>query len=300
MKPHQFTSISALLERLDIPEPSHPLVCVVDRVELAASASKLPGKFIFDFYIISYKTDPPSKIKYGQHYYGFDKGSMIFFAPGQVLAAEENLEHSGYSLLVHPDFFRNFPLDKQIRKFSFFSYAVHEALHLSEHEQAIVTNIFCNLETELKSEADDISQGITISYIELLLNYCHRFYKRQFVARQSTDHDLLERLEKLLNDYFDNDVGLNRGLPTVKFIAKHLHYSPRYLSDMLRSLTGASAQQHIQNMVIEKAKHILSTSSVSVAETAYQLGFGRPQSFNKLFRKATGYSPLQFRRSFQK
>jgi AraC-like DNA-binding protein len=298
MKPHLFDSISALLRILELPKPLHPLVSLVDKISLAGSKDKLPDSFLFNFYIISYKVDPPGKIKYGQHHYDFEEGTMIFLAPGQVIATHEDLQHAGYSLLVHPDFFRNYPLAKNIKKFGFFSYSVNEALHLSEKEQSIIVNIFRNLYDELKTSIDDFNQDLIVTQIELLLNYSNRFYKRQFIAQKEVSNDLLASLERLLNEYFDTDTGLYKGLPSVQYLAKQLHYSPRYLSDMLRSSTGYSAQQHIQNMIIEKAKEILSISDLSVAEIAYQLGFEHPQSFNKLFRKKTNVSPLQFRRSF--
>ncbi|PZR12181.1 MAG: AraC family transcriptional regulator [Flavobacterium psychrophilum] len=282
----------------DNSEPLHPLVTIVESVHLVESGKKLPEKFMLDFYIISYKNDPTGKLKYGQHYYEFEKGTMLFLAPRQLLAAENNLQHAGYSIIIHPDFFRGFSLDNTIKKFGFFSYSVHEALHLAENEQTVITNIYRTLIDEIKTRYDDSSFILIRSMIELLLNYCNRFYKRQFITQQTTNSDLLDRLEHLLNEYFDSEMGLQNGLPTVKYLARQLHYSPRYLSDMLRSLTGESAQLHIQNMVIEKAKQLLSASNLSVAEIAYQLGFERPQSFNKLFRKKTEISPLQFRRSF--
>jgi len=298
MKPYQFKSIAALLSALDLPAPAHPLVTVIERVQLEEWGRKLPARFLLDFYIISYKADPTGKIKYGQHYYEFEQGTMLFLAPRQLLAAEDNLQHAGYSILVHPDFFRGFSLDRYIKKLGFFSYSVHEALHLTEREQAIIIHIYKNLAEELKTKFDDFSPVLIVSMIELLLNYCNRFYNRQFNTQHTANNNLLELLERTLHEYFDNNSGLNKGLPTVKYLAQQLHYSPRYLSDMLRSLTGESAQLHIQNMIIEKAKQMLSTGNESVAEIAYQLGFERPQSFNKLFRKKTQVSPLQFRRSF--
>lgn len=298
MKPQLFDSISGLLRTLDLPKSLHPLVTLVDDIQIAITKDLLPDSFLFSFYIISYKADPPSKIKYGQHYYDFDEGTMIFMAPGQVMAAKEDLQHAGYSLLVHPDFFRNYPLGKNIKKFGFFSYSVHEALHLSEKEKSIIINIFRSLEDELRDNIDDFTQDLIVTLIELLLNYSNRFYKRQFITRKAVSNDLLEKLEHLLNEYFNNESGLYKGLPSVQYLAEQLHYSPRYLSDMLRSLTGESAQQHIQNKVIEKAKEVLSISNESVAEIAYHLGFEHPQSFNKLFKKKTNVSPLQFRQSF--
>lgn len=299
MKPFQFRSISALLQLLELPSPIHPLVSIVDRVSLNGAGNKLPERYYFDFYIISYKTDHAGKLKYGQRYYDFDRGSMIFIAPGQVMANEQDLQHAGYSILIHPDYLSKHPLGAGIKKFGFFSYSAHEALHLSASEQTKVVQIFQNMEDELKGGADDFTHILLLSHFELLLNYCSRFYKRQFSSQKIVKSDLLENLERILNAYFDSDAGLQNGLPSVKHLAKQLHYSSRYLSDMLRSLTGVSAQQHIQDKVAEKAKVMLSTGNASVAEIAYQLGFERPQSFNKFFKKKTDLSPLEFRKSFQ-
>jgi AraC-like DNA-binding protein len=204
----------------------------------------------------------------------------------------------GHTLLIHPDFIRNYPLGKTIKNFGFFSYSVNEALHLSEKERVIIISIFKNIEDELQSTIDDFSQDVIIAQIELLLNYSNRFYKRQFITRKAVNNDLLAKSENLLNDYFNNETTLKKGLPTVQYLAEQLNISPRYLSDMLRSLTGQNAQQHIHHKLIEKAKEILSISNLSVAEVAYQLGFEHPQSFNKLFKSKTNLSPLEFRQSF--
>lgn len=298
MKPHVFNSISVFLRTLGLPKPLHPLVALVENALITKGKARLPDKFVCSFYVISYKADPPGKIKYGQQYYDFDEGTLIFLAPGQVTAVEEEVPHKGYSLLVHPDFFNNYPLGKSIKKFGYFSYAVNEALHLSEKEQLIIVNIFQNLGDELKSNIDDFSHDLIVAQIELLLTYSNRFYKRQFITRSVTSNELLTNLERVLNEYFNSDPVLQNGLPTVQYLAEQLHYSPRYLSDMLRQLTGLSASQHIQNKVIEKAKEILAVSDLSVAEIAYQLGFEHPQSFNKLFKRKTNVSPLQYRQSF--
>ncbi|OQP40782.1 AraC family transcriptional regulator [Niastella yeongjuensis] len=299
MKPHLFDSISAFLRTLDLQKPLHPLVNVIERVQLEDVIDKLPHSFLFNFYIISFKADPPGKIKYGQQYYDFEEGTMIFVAPGQVTSIEDELRNTGYSLLLHPDFLNSYPLGKTIKKFGFFSYSVNEALHLSEKEQAIIVNIFRNISDELKENIDDFTHDLIVAQIELLLTYSNRFYKRQFITRSSVvSNDLLQNFERLLNEYFDTNSALRKGLPSVQYFAKQLHYSPRYLSDMLRSLTGLAASQHIQNKIIEKAKEILSVSDLSVAETAYQLGFEHPQSFNKLFKRKTNLSPLEFRQSF--
>ncbi len=171
-------------------------------------------------------------------------------------------------------------------------------MHLSETESQTIVSIFENIKNELTTTIDDISQDVMIAYIEVLLNYSNRFYKRQFITRKAASNDLLEQMEVLLTNYFNNETALMKGLPTVQHLAEQLNVSPSYLSDMLRSLTGQNAQQHIHNKLIEKAKEILSTSNLTVAEVAYQLGFEHPQSFNKIFKSKTNLSPLEFRASF--
>jgi AraC-like DNA-binding protein len=200
--------------------------------------------------------------------------------------------------LIHPDFIRNYPLGKTIKNYGFFSYAINEALHLSEKERVVIRTILQNMEDELQTPIDDFSQDVMVSQIELLLNYSNRFYKRQFITRKAISSDLLSKMETLLDDYFNNNTALMKGVLTVQSLAEQLLVSPHYLSDMLRSLTGQNAQQHIHNKLIEKAKEILSNSTLSVAEIAYQLGFEHPQSFNKLFKRKTNLSPLEFRQSF--
>jgi len=283
---------------LGLPKPLHPLVSLVDNTHIAIDKDQLPPSFLLNFYKISYKTGLRGKIRYGQNYYDFDEGGMVFTSPNQLMATEDDAEYKGYTLLVHPDFIRNYPLGKNIKNFGFFSYAANEALHLSDKEKSVILNIFKNIEDELQSPIDDFSQDVIIAQIELILNYSNRFYKRQFITRKSANSDLLSKLEMLLNDYFNKETALMKGLPTVQYLADELHISPHYLSDMLRTLTGQNAQQHIHHQLIEKAKEILSASNLSVAEIAYQLGFEHPQSFNKLFKRKTNLSPLQFRQSF--
>jgi AraC family transcriptional regulator, transcriptional activator of pobA len=297
--PLQFNSISDLHLVLGLPKPLHPLVSLVDNTEIAVDMDQLPGSFLLNFYKISYKKGLRGKIKYGQNYYDFDEGGLVFTSPNQLLATTgDDTEYKGYTLLIHPDFIRNYPLAESIKNFGFFSYAVHEALHLSEKEKSVILGIFKNIEDELKSTIDDFSQDVIVSQVELLLNYSNRFYKRQFITRKAVSNDLLAKSEKLLADYFNKETALMKGLPTVQYLAEQLNVSSRYLSDMLRSLTGQNAQQHIHNKLIEKAKEVLSISNLSVAEVAYQLGFEHPQSFNKLFKRKTNLSPLEFRQSF--
>jgi AraC family transcriptional regulator, transcriptional activator of pobA len=298
-QPHIFNSISELHQALGLPKPLHPLVSLVDYSNIQADTEELEKGMIFNFYKVSYKKNFKGKVKYGQNYYDFDEGGLSFVAPNQLITAVDNeADYGGYTLLFHPDFIRNHPLGKQIKNYGFFSYSASEALYLSEKEKNVIVGIFKNIEMELESAIDHFSQDVMISQIELLLNYSKRFYSRQFITRKIANNDLLTKVEELLSTHFDTEHALVGGLPTVQQIADQLNVTPHYLSDMLRTLTGHNTQQHIHNKLIEKAKEMLSTSGLSVAEIAYALGFEHPQSFNKIFKRKTKMSPVEFRQSF--
>lgn len=297
--PHKFESLSEMHRVLGLPKPAHPLISLVENQDNEIDVNKLPGSFIHVFYKISLKTNLTGKIKYGQGYYDFDEGGLLFKAPNQVSAnGEVNQDHSGFTLLFHPDFLTGYPLAKKIKHYGFFSYSVNEALHLSDKEKSTLISVFKGMKEELSSTIDDFSQDVVISQIELLLNYSNRFYKRQFITRKSINNNLLQQLEEILDDHFNNGKLLTEGIPTVHFLAGKLNLSPSYLSDMLRSLTGQNTQQHIHQKLIEKAKEKLSTTNLSVSEIAYELGFEHSQSFSKFFKTKTNFSPLQFRQSF--
>jgi AraC-like DNA-binding protein len=275
------------------------MISLVENKDNKIDLSRLPGSFSHSFYKISLKINLTGKIKYGQGYYDFDEGGLLFKAPHQVSAKGEiNQDHTGFTVLFHPDFLAGYPLSKKIKQYGFFSYAVNEALHLSDKEKKTIISIFRNMKDELNSTIDDFSQDVIISQFELLLNYSNRFYKRQFITRKAVNTNLLQKLEETLEDHFDDQKLLKEGIPTVQFLAEKLNMSPSYLSDMLRSLTGQNTQQHIHHKLIEKAKDKLSTSENSISEIAYALGFEHPQSFSKLFKSKTNLSPLAFRRSF--
>jgi len=297
--PSTFHSISELHRALGLPKPFHPLVSLVDYSDISVAPEDLPTALILNFYKISYKINLQGKIKYGQHYYDFDEGGLSFISPNQIIAAsEDEKDYSGYTLLFHPDFIRNHALGKSIKNFGFFSYSANEALHLSESEKTIIVGIFENIIRELSASIVSFSQDLIASQIELLLKYSDRFYNRQFITRKIGNHDLLSNLEQLLSDYFTDEKPLTSGLPTVQYLSDALQVSPRYLSDMLRSLTGQNAQQHIHGKVIEKAKEYLSTGNLSVSEIAYKLGFEHPQSFSKIFKRKTSLTPIEFKQSF--
>nr|WP_068889758.1 helix-turn-helix transcriptional regulator [Pedobacter panaciterrae] len=297
--PFRIDSISEMHQMLGLPKPQHPLISLVDNTTMVLGEAYFNASFLFNYYKISFKKTLKGIIGYGQGYYDFDEGGMMFTAPNQLISIiGEDKEYEGFSLLIHPDFIRNYPLGKNIKSYGFFSYEANEALHLSDKEKTIILGVLDNIQQELNGTIDDFSQDLMISYIEVLLNYSNRFYKRQFITRKAINSDLLMKMEDVLSSYFEKKEPLDNGLLTVEYLAQHLNVSPRYLSDMLRSLTGQNAQQHIHEKLIEKAKEFLSTSHLTVAEIAYQLGFEHPQSFSKIFKRKTNVTPLEFRASF--
>lgn len=297
--PIKVDSISQLHEMLGFGKPVHPLISITQNANMFVEDEFLNQHFLFNFYKISFKKTLKGKMGYGQSYYDFDEGGMIFTAPNQLLStSSDDIQYEGLTLLIHSDFLRNYSLATRIKSFGFFSYSANEALFLSDKEKQTLFSIFDNIKEELDNTIDDFSQDVIISHIEVLLNYSNRFYKRQFITRKAVNNDLLSKIEELLSLYFNEEKGLNKGLPTVEFLATELNLSPRYLSDMLRSLTGQNAQQIIHEKLIEKAKDYLTTTQLSVAEIAYQLGFEHPQSFNKLFKNKTSQTPVQFKQGF--
>lgn len=283
-----------------LPKPRHPLISVISFDDMEQTE---PGRqnLIFDFYMISVKRDMAHKYRYGQKDYDFDEGVMFCMAPHQVLSItreEKGKNPSGWMLMIHPDFLWNTAMAIAIRKYEFFDYSVHEALFLSADEEIKVLQIIENIKEEYQSNIDRFSQNIIISQLETLLNYSERFYQRQFITRHKASHQLLERLEILLNDYFEADDFPVKGLPSVQFLSEKLNMSPKYMRSVLKTLTGRTTQQHIHEKLIEKAKEKLSTTPLSVSEIAYELGFEHSQSFSKLFKSKAGVSPVEFRKSF--
>ncbi|PJJ84660.1 helix-turn-helix domain-containing protein [Mucilaginibacter auburnensis] len=295
-EPYLINSISEQHRLLGLSKPKHPLISVFTHEHTDYSRLIDLQHFTLNFYCISIKKDYDGKLKYGQRHYDFDEGMMAFISPNQLLMKlnSGSKPPGGMTLMFHPDFIAGTALAARIKSFHFFSYELHEALHLSESEEAVIEGIFNNIEQEYQSAIDGFSRDVMITQIELLLQYCSRFYARQFITRKVVNDELLIRMENLLNGYFEQ----HKGLPSVQAIAAELNLSPDYLSDMLRNLTGQTAQQHIQARLIEKAKELLSTTTLPVSQVAYRLGFEHPQSFNKLFKNKTQLSPLEFRASF--
>ena len=300
-QPYRIKTITEFHRLRGLPTPEHPLISVVDFASIKPLPENNPMSWVYDFYSISLKRDFGAKIKYGQQDYDFDEGVMFFLSPGQVfrIEVEQNTTSklSGWMLLVHPDFLWNTPLAKTIKRYEYFGYSVNEALFLSEKEEASITSIVQNIEQEYRSNIDKFSQDVMLSQLKSLLIYAERFYHRQFITRKITNHQILNRLEDVLTNYFSRDL-MEKGLPTVQSIAEALGLTPNYLSGLLKVLTGQSTQQHIHDKLIEKAKEKLSTTDLSVTEIAYELGFGHPQSFSKLFKTKTKLSPSEFRQSF--
>jgi AraC family transcriptional activator of pobA len=298
---HRFKTISEFHKFRGLPKPEHPLISVIN-MELINHLPANEWSLIKDFYAISMKRNFNVKIKYGQQEFDFDEGVMFFMSPGQVLRLEvevdTTLQQSGWMLLVHPDFLWNTPLAKTIKQYEYFDYSVNEGLFLSEKEENTISGIMQSIQQEYHSNIDKFSQDLIIAQIELLLKYSERFYQRQFLTRKISNHKILGRLEEVVTDYFNSGDLMKKGLPTVQYIADTLNISPNYLSGMLKSLTGLTTQQHIHEKLIEKAKEKLSITDLSVSEIAYELGFEHPQSFSKLFKTKTNFSPLEFRQSF--
>lgn len=296
--PIRIKSISEYHWALALPQPQHPLISIVDFAEICRpDYNDISVKF--DFYTICLKRGV-EKIYYGQQQYDFDEGLMYFMSPNQILKFENNLNtpHSGWILHFHSDLLWGTSLANKIKRYEFFYYSANEALFLSDKEEAIINGIVKNIQNEYHPNIDKFSQDIIVSHLETLLNYAERFYQRQFITRKITNHQILDRLEKLLSDYFNSNDLITKGLPTVQYISENLNISPTYLRNLLKTLTGQTTQQHIHEKLIEKAKEKLSTTSLTVSEIAYELGFEHLQSFSKFFKTKTEMTPLEFRVSF--
>jgi len=288
-----------------LPAPDHPLISVTEFDRVVQTEAIESMRWCYDFYAIGMKRVSFSNkinFRYGQQPFDFNEGILSFVAPNQVMSlsidTKQETTQSGWLLLIHPDFLWNTALSKSIRKYEFWDYSVHESLFLSAKEEATLIQLFKNIQQEYHANIDRFSKQIIISQIESLLNYSDRFYHRQFITREKANHQLLERLEILLDDYFSSDMLATKGLPTVQYISENLNVSPNYLRGLLKILTGQNTQQLIHDKLIEKAKEKLAVTNISISEIAYTLGFEHPQSFTKLFKSKTNLSPLAYRQSF--
>jgi len=300
-KLYTINTISEFHKISGLPKPQHPLISLVDYSLVDYQIDEPEISWLQNLYFIGLKRYVHGKFHYGQSEYDFDEGLVSFIAPRQLVRLniiKPETKPSGYVLAFHPDFIWNTPLAKTIGNYKFFGYDVNEALFLSEKEEQTLIGLFKGIEKEYQSGIDQFTQNIIISQIEVILNYCERFYQRQFITRKKTNHQVLDTLETVLEDYFSGEAIINKGLPTANYIAEQLNISTNYLGSLLKSLTGQTTQQHIHGKLIEKAKEKLSTTKLSVSEIAYELGFEHSQSFSKLFKAKTDVSPLEFRKSF--
>jgi len=277
-------------------ETLHPLVSIVD---LSKADPRQGSRMYFGFYTIFLKDVKCGDLIYGRHTYDYQEGTLVFLVPGQVAGINSNGETyqpKGFALVFHPDLVHGTPLGKHIQDYTFFGYQSNEALHLSERERTIVLDCFSKIEYELQHAVDKHSKRLIVSNIELFLNYCVRFYDRQFITRDKAHSGMLERFEKLLNEYFDTEKPQSSGLPSVSYCANELNISANYFGDLVKKETGKSAQEYIQDKLIGIAKERIFDINKSIGEIAYELGFKYPQHFTRLFKQKTGMAPNEYRR----
>lgn len=292
-------SITQVHDFLGIEKPKHPLISVIPIDGKIINAEYGDITWVLDFYQISLKSGIKGSLTYGRNFYDFEEGTMAFMKPGQTMKVESSEEmegNSGWTLLFHPDLLRKSELGRRIDDYSFFSYASNEALHLSDDEKQTITELVIKIEKEYNQNIDKHSQILIISNIELLLNYCTRFYDRQFYTRTNFNQDYVSKFEEMLKNYFNSDKHLKLGIPTVSFCGEEMNMSGHYLSDLLKKETGMSAQEHIHQFIINKAKNLLLSTNDTVSQIAYDLGFEYPQHFSKIFKSKIGMSPLQYRK----
>lgn len=277
-------------------ETLNPLVSVIDLNKATSSVDLI--RFNYGIYALYLKLEKACDIKYGRQTYDYQEGTIVCFAPGQTAETNpttDKVQVNAHGILFHPDLLRGTSLGKNIKKYTFFSYEVNEALHLSEEERSIVMDCLKIIRMELEHGVDKHSKTLLVNHIELLLNYCMRFYERQFITRGKTNRDVLTRFENLLDEYFESTLAEQDGLPTVKYFANKLCLSSNYFGDMFKKETGKSPQEYIQEKVIELAKERISGTADTVSQIAYSLGFQYPQHFCRLFKKRVGYTPSEYR-----
>ncbi len=277
-------------------ETLHPLVSVVNLSE----ATKFPTHFTINYgvYALYLKETVCGDIRYGKQTYDYQEGTITSFAPGQVAEIEmaEGVKPRAYGILFHPDLIKGTPLGSEIKRYSFFSYKSNEALHISDDEKKIIMDCLSKIQMELEHAIDRLSKRLIAGNIQLLLDYCLRFYERQFNTRAVVNKDILSRFESLLDDYFDNGRARTDGLPTVKYFADKVFLSPNYFGDLIKKETGKTAQEYIQTRLIDAAKEMIAGSDKTMSQIAYELGFQYSQHFNRLFKKNVGYTPNEYRR----
>ena len=296
----QLESITQAHKAAGLPKPKHPLVSVVKTKDLRPTLDINGLRVVNHLYQITLKDTRWGSVRYGKSSYDYEEGTLSFTAPGQVTMLEgdspiEVKDSKGWALIFHPDLIRKSTLGERIDSYSFFNYEVNEALHLSEEELVTLEDLLGKIVQEYSRYTDKHSQHLIIANIELFLDYCTRFYDRQFYSRANLNSDIVSKFERLLKEYFNNGKVVENGIPTVSYCAKALNLSTNYLSDLLKKETGKTAQEHIHLFILEKAKNKLLNSNDSVSDIAYDLGFEYPQHFSQLFKSKTGISPKEYR-----
>ena len=290
-------SIHQLLEGSGFGKPTHPLIAVIDTADITFGEEMLGLRISSDLYCIALK-DASCGLEYGRNSYDFSEGVLFFSAPNQIFTVsrvQKLNEVKGWMLYFHPDLIRNTKLGDKIDDYTFFDYEVREALHLSEKEESILSNVIDLVKKEINERIDRHSQQVLVSNIELLLSYSQRFYERQFNTRSNQNSDVVSKFEALLKNYYRTKNPTEIRQPTIEYFANACHLSPNYLSDLLSKETGRSAKEHINDYIIEKAKTLLLSSTDSISGVAYSLGFNYPHYFARLFKKKTGKTPQEFR-----
>lgn len=297
----EINSIKQAHNLLGLAPPKHPLITVVYNSEVKARSEVQNIKLIYNLYQVSLKlSNSCGKINYGKNSYDYEEGTLVFSAPGQVIEYQNSGEvqdenQEGWTLAFHPDLIRKYKLADNISKYSFFDYDIHEALHLSDDERKTIEELIDKIVREFSQNLDRHSQHLIVANIELLLDYCSRFYDRQFISRLNLNGDVISKFDRLIKDYYQSEKAIVLGIPSVMHCANELNLSASYLSDLLKKETGKTAQEHIHLFLIEKAKNSLLNSTHPISEIAYGLGFEYPQHFSNLFKLKTGFSPREFR-----
>lgn len=296
---YHIKTITEIHQMLGLAKPKHPLVSVVEDFSGSEEMNLVGMRFSSDMYSISLKSDMEGTLYYGRNTYDFQEGTLIFIKPGQVVEYESGNEKASHerawSLNFHRDLIRKSELGREIDNYRFFDYDAREALHLSEEEKVSIQNIVQLIQKEIELNIDQHSQKLIISNIKLLLDYCTRYFDRQFYTRTNINQDVVMKFEKLIGDYYNSGLAIDIGIPTVNYLGKKMGLSPYYLSDLLKKETGRSTIEHIHFFIIDKAKSKLLSSSQTVSQIAYELGFEYPQHFAKVFKKKTGMSPKEYR-----
>ena len=289
------TNLSKAHEMMGLEPPKHPLISVIRWENVPKPTEYHSVRYMSDFYTVMLK-DADCGLQYGRNYYDFNEGLLTFIGPKQVFSStNENVSATGWMLAFHPDLIRQSNLGKNIGNYSFFSYDVHEALHLSDKEEDILGDCISKLEFELDQNIDAHSKNLLVSNIELLLNYCNRFYERQFHTRANSHSDVVINIEKLIKQYYDDGKQLQEGTPSIQYLANEVNLSANYLSDLLKKETGRNTKEHINHFVVDRAKTILLNTENNVSEIAYDLGFNYPHYFSRMFKKETGMTPQKYR-----